>query len=59
MVAAAIYHDKRVLGHGPKNGLEIPVKYKFIGHEKAIIWKKTQVNKKVNDIVKKSEHCMS
>ena len=36
--AAAIYHDKRVLGHGPKNGLEIPVKYKFIGLEKAIIW---------------------
>ena len=40
-------------------GLEILVKYKFIGSEKAIIWKKTQVNKKVNDIVKKSEHCMS
>ena len=35
-------------------GLEIPVKYKFIGPEKAINWKKTQVNKKVNDIVKKS-----
>ena len=36
-------------------GLEIPVKYKFIGPEKAIIWMKTQVNKKVN-IVKKTEH---
>ena len=40
-------------------GLEIPVKYKFIGPEKAINWMKTQVNKKVNDIVKKTEHCMS
>ena len=35
-------------------GLEIPVKYKFIGPEKAIICMKTQVNKKVNDIVKKT-----
>ena len=40
-------------------GLEIPVKYKFIGPEKSINWMKTQVNKKVNDIVKKTEHCMS
>ena len=40
-------------------GLEIPVKYKFIGPEKAIIWKKTQVNKTVNDIANKIEHCMS
>ena len=40
-------------------GLEIPVKYKVIGAEKAINWMKTQVNKKVNDIVKKTEHCMS
>ena len=40
-------------------GLEIPVKYKFIGPEKAIIWMKTQVNKKVNYIVKKTGHCMS
>ena len=85
-----IYHDKRVVGHAPKNlrkqfyqflslascsiscevtgkwfyqgglvlyGLEIPVKYKFIGPEKAINWMKTQVNKKVNDI--ETEHCMS
>ena len=29
-------------------GLEIHVKYKFIGPEKAIIWMKTQVNKKVS-----------
>ena len=29
-------------------GLEIPVKYKFIGPEKAINWMKTQINKKVN-----------
>ena len=40
-------------------GLEIAVKYKFIGPEKAINWMKTQVNKKVDDIVKKIEHCMS
>ena len=40
-------------------GLEIPVKYKFVGPEKAINWMKTQVNKKVNDIVKNTEHCMS
>ena len=39
-------------------GLEIPVKYKFIGPEKAVIWMKTQVNKKVNDIMKKTEHCI-
>ena len=38
-------------------GLEILVKYKFIGPEKAINWMKTQVDKKVNDIV--TEHCMS
>ena len=37
-------------------GLEIPVKYKFIGPENAIIWMKTQVYKKVNEIVKKTEH---
>ena len=40
-------------------GLEIHVKYKFIGPEKSIIWKKAQVKKKVNDIVKKIEDCMS
>ena len=38
-------------------GLETPVKYKCIGPEKAINWMKTQVNKKLNDIV--TEHCMS
>ena len=31
-------------------GLEIPVKYKFIGPEKAINWMKTQVKQK-------SEYC--
>ena len=99
--AAAIYHDKRVVGHAPKNlskqfyqflslpssfscevtgkwvniggcfrwlsfikevwfymalfvyGLEIHVKYKFIGPEKAINLMKMQVNKTV------TEHCMS
>ena len=37
-------------------GLEIPVKYKFIGPEK-VNRMKSQVNKKVNDIV--TEHCLS
>ena len=76
--AAAIYHDKRVVGHAPKNlskqfyqFLSLPScfiscetgkrvnKYKFTGPEKAINWMKTQVNKKVNDIVKNTEHYMS
>ena len=38
-------------------GLEIRVKYNYFGPEKAINWMKTQVNKKVNDVV--TEHCMS
>ena len=40
-------------------GLEIHVKYKFIDPGKAINWMKTQVTKKVNDIVKKTEQSMS
>ena len=75
--AVAMYHDKRFVGHAPKNlskpfyqflslsscsiscevtgkrvnrgdgyGLEIPVKYKFIGLEKTINWMKTQSKQK-------------
>ena len=39
--------------------LEIPVKYEFNGQDKTIMWIKKQLEKIMNDVSKKIEHCMS
>ena len=68
--AIAIFRSKRIVGHVPKNlmrrvnrgggyGLEIPVKYTFLGPNKAIEWIEKRGTEIISEVVMKTEHCLS
>ena len=49
---------KRV-NRGSGCGLEIPVKYTFLGPNKAIEWIEKRVTEIISEVVMKTEHCLS
>ena len=49
---------KRV-NRGGGYGLEIPVKYTFLGPNKAIEWIEKRVAEIISEVVMKTEHCLS
>ena len=49
---------KRV-NRGGGYGLEIPVKYTFLGPNKAIEWIEKRVTEIISEVVMKTEHCLS
>ena len=49
---------KRV-NRGGGYGLEIPVKYTFLGPNKAIEWIEKRVTETISEVVMKTEHCLS
>ena len=49
---------KRV-NRGGRYGLEIPVKYTFLGPNKAIEWIEKRVTEIISEVVMKTEHCLS
>ena len=49
---------KRV-NRGGGYGLEIPVKYTFLGPNKAIEWIEKRVTEIISAVVMKTEHCLS